>query len=119
MQNAPITTASRLYGEGIGGNCGQREVLMTVCSGASGGFVPRGGFTIGNVFVTRQPEVSTTLLSHETKHSDQWAILGLAMPAAYGLAEAASIATGASGAKAGCNNAFKIAAGPEEGGYKC
>lgn len=118
-RNAGVSLGGAAYALASGAKCGRRSGLIVVCSGATRGFVPRGGFMVGNVFITRQSRVDGRLLRHETKHADQWAVLGLGFPVWYGGAEVVSVATGARGSRAGCNNVFERAAGLADGGYRC
>jgi len=73
-----------------------------------GGYA-RGGTTIGNVYLTGGSSPSKRLLRHETKHADQWALLGPLFPFFYGLAELIG-----RGPK---RNLFERWAGLEDGGY--
>lgn len=119
VRNAPAPAVGAAYALSTGAKCRLRTGLTVVCSGAKRGAVPRGGFMMGNVFITRQSTVGRRLLRHETKHSDQWAVLGLGFPGLYAAAEAAAWASGARGRRAGCNNVFERAAGRADGGYRC
>lgn len=75
---------------------------------------PRGGMTVGNVFLTSRTEIEPGLRRHEVRHADQWAVLGpLAFPVLYGLAEAAARLRG----KGPEGNVFERLAGLGEGGY--
>ncbi len=99
-----------------GGTCVQREQGMVLCHGVSDlGSGPREGLTIGNAFVTSLPEnrVTLDLLSHEAKHSDQWAVLGDKFAAIYVGDWLASRAAG----RGDCQ-LLEGLAGYEDGGYR-
>jgi RHS repeat-associated protein len=82
--------------------------LTVICTGARRLRI-KGGFTIGNVFVTglSRREVGPRLIAHEAKHSDQWAILGWGMGPAYAAAYF----------QAGECNIFERLADYTDGGY--
>ncbi|MGH9041654.1 MAG: PA14 domain-containing protein [Acidimicrobiia bacterium] len=119
VRNAPVSGLGALYGAAVGAKCRAREGMTLVCSNAKRGYVPRGGFMVGNVFITRQAVVGQRLLKHETRHSDQWAFFGQGFGLHYAGAEAVSLGSGARGDRAGCNNLFERAAGLKDGGYRC
>ena len=62
-----------------GANCGMNwDQVMVVCTGAKNNFLVRkGGTTYGSVFTTASNTADRTLLRHESKHSDQWALGGI------------------------------------------
>jgi len=91
------------------------EDLFICCTGAPRWLNgPRGGMTVGNVFLTSEADVAPDLRRHEVRHADQWAVLGpLAFPLLYGLAEAIARLRG----KGPEGNVFERLAGLGEGGY--
>jgi len=75
---------------------------------------PRGGVTIGNVFLTSGAGPTPELRRHEVRHADQWALLGpLAFPVLYVLAEGIAWLRG----KGPEGNVFERLAGLGDGGY--
>jgi RHS repeat-associated protein len=117
--NAPVTLLGVGYSKLQGADC-DWEAELTIACYETGGPVPRGGFTLGNVFITHKTDlaVSEERLGHERKHSDQWAIFtgvtgsALSFPVAYGI----------DWLQAGgnpCRQGFEQWAGLKEGGYKC
>ncbi|HMC41841.1 MAG TPA: hypothetical protein VKI20_02435 [Acidimicrobiales bacterium] len=75
---------------------------------------PRGGMTVGNVYLTSGGEPAPDLRRHEVRHADQWALLGpVAFPILYGVAELVARLRG-KGPRA---NLFERWAGLSEGGY--
>ena len=83
---------------------------MFVCTGMTGGYGPRAGFTFGNVYLTGDDKVDKRTLRHETKHADQWALLGWKFAVAY------AINAGITGNDP-CKNIFEWWAGFKGGGY--
>ncbi len=115
--NAPLTTGAAIYASARGGKCGFEAQLTVACYGMNGGY-PRGGLAVGNTFITgsSRGSVSAARLSHERKHSDQWAVFGLALPGLYlGNEAIARLIVGEN--RAACYNVFEIAAGLDDGGY--
>jgi RHS repeat-associated protein len=117
--NTPVTLLGVSYSELQGADCDWEAELTIACYG-TGGPVPRGGFTLGNTFITWQSKnmVTEEMLGHERKHSDQWAIFTgvtgnpLSFPVAYGI----------DWVQAGgnpCRQGFEQWAGLKEGGYDC
>jgi hypothetical protein len=62
--------------------------FMAMCTGMTGGY-GRGGTTVGSAFLTGNDPITEPLLSHEEKHTDQYAIFGgfVLFPILYGLEE--------------------------------
>jgi RHS repeat-associated protein len=115
IRNVPYTAGAYVWAEINGGNCGLGTGLVVVCTGvntwATG---PRPIVTIGNVILAEDEDLTEAEFVHETKHTDQWAIFGLALPGLYAGTEAVSQATG----HGSCWNPFEWWAGFEGGGYK-
>jgi hypothetical protein len=90
---------------------------MLMMSGMRTGFGPRGGVTIGAVYLTGADagRVSTQRKVHERRHVAQWAALGLTLPPLYFVAERVGPLLGAGDGVSG--NVFEIAAGLHDGGY--
>lgn len=110
------TAAGRAWALARGGHCSPAKGLMTLCTGMNGG-VPPGGhaFTIGNVVMTEDTGLRPGELAHETKHANQWAVLGLSFVPDYFTAM---------GISEGTNhgqfwNVFEANAGFKGGGYSC
>ena len=83
---------------------------MVVCSGASPRLHGGGGTTVGCVYVTSSPDVSTQIRCHESRHRDQWAIAGPLFALLYG-AEILRTKTDFT------RNVWERWAGLEDGGY--
>lgn len=84
------------------------------------GVGPRRTFTVGNVLLTRHSAAELQnrpeLLSHESRHSTQWALLGpLFVPCYYIEVLISLLLTGDDAAA----NVFEVAADLEAGGYAC
>lgn len=113
---APITAPTWVYAEATGGNCGFDPGLVVGCYGvhdwANG---PRGALTVGGValYEDEAEDVSDATREHEERHTDQWALFGLGLPALYFGNEAVSQATG----HGSCWNLLERSAGFEDGGY--
>lgn len=82
---------------------------MVVVTGMEGGCGPRTTVTIGQAVLTRQHDMTAELLTHEKRHTYQWAAFGALMPPLY-------FAAGAFGGGPE-GNVFEVAAGLEDGGY--
>lgn len=78
---------------------------LTVISGLPRWAYPRGGVTVGRVFLTG-PQPTAALLRHESRHVEQWRTYGLAMPILYWLA-----------GRDAHSNWFEVEAGLDDGGY--
>lgn len=93
------------------GHCHMRgNEGMFVCTGMTGGYGPRIGFTVGNVYLTASDTVSDAELRHETKHADQWALFGWKFAVPYALNAAATHNNP-------CKNFFEWWAGFKDGNY--
>lgn len=75
---------------------------------------PRSALTVGSAVITEQSGLSEDLLSHESRHADQWGIFGPLFPILYFGNEALSQL----GGMGSCGNEFERAAGFEDGGYR-
>lgn len=106
----PATVAALGWGVLHGGtvdSCGR----LLVVSGMEGGDGPRGGVTVGRVFLTEdQDRLDDAMVRHEERHTNQWAVLGGALPLLYAAAELAG--GGPNG------NLFEAHAGLADGGYQ-
>lgn len=123
VRNAPVTAASLALTEAgsiVTGNgladCHLRTGLMIECVGAAPAALPGGAWTIGNTIISQfgQP-IDADLLAHETKHADQWAILG-----PVGFVETWLVSSAVSGITTGtypCGNFIEWWAGLDAGGY--
>ena len=107
--NAPFTVPAIGWGLAHGGALEAAGGVFVV-TGMEDGYGPSSGITVGNVFLTGRAEPGAALLSHETVHARQWAVLGALTAPLYGLANAI-----AGGDPTG--NVFEIHAGLREGGY--
>ncbi|MCC7365165.1 MAG: hypothetical protein IT303_12420 [Dehalococcoidia bacterium] len=105
----PFTVPALAWGVANGGTVEVRGSMFVV-TGMDSGWGPRAGVTVGQVFLTNKEEVSDVLLAHESTHADQWAALGVLLPALYAANDAL---TGA----AADQNVFEVDAGLEAGGY--
>jgi RHS repeat-associated protein len=119
VRNAPITAlavgfaeAASLVTTGHGAGCGFATGLIVVCKNTPG-FAKDSFMTWGSA-VLGGSNPSADVLRHETKHADQWAILGPDMLWAYPAAAAISLATGGG---LFCNNVFERWAGLRDGQY--
>jgi hypothetical protein len=117
-RNRPYTAVALQWAIANGATCIDRGQGLYVCGSTEGRQLhsfadgPRGGVTIGNVFITEEDPYDTLddpdLLAHEAKHSDQWAIGGKWIPGLYWGSELAAGLVGVCGP-------FEVAAGAKEG----
>lgn len=107
--NAPFTLPAIGWGLAHGGALGAAGDVLVV-TGMEDGYGQGSGITVGNVFLTGRVEPGAALLSHETVHARQWAVLGALTAPLYGLANA--IAGGDP-----TRNVFETQAGLRAGGY--
>jgi hypothetical protein len=113
LRNLPVSTAAALWGVAHGGSARVHNGLLVV-SGMHSGFGPRGGVTVGSVYLTKEVGDAATL-RHEQHHAGQWAVLG---PAAFGVSYVAAQWTGTALLHAGdAGSVFEMAAGLHDGGY--
>ncbi len=87
--------------------------MMLVCTGVRL-FQPRGGTTLGSVYIARYPNPDQRLMGHEAKHADMWAVFGPAFAVLYVAEEARRLITGADNP---AYNLFEAAAGASDGAY--
>ena len=121
-RNQDFTTFALAWAQANGATCVDRGQGLYVCggNGAEGlnSFAdgPRGGVTIGNVYLTEDDVFDALedpdLLAHEAKHSDQWAVLGVAIVPIYLGTEGAAAILGTCGP-------LERLAGAEAGNYSC
>jgi hypothetical protein len=121
-RNLPYTTLGLEWAQANGATCIDRGQGLYVCGSTDAQGLnafadgPRGGVTIGNVFITEDDVFETLddpdLLAHEAKHSDQWAILGAAFAPIYLGTEGAAMLLGTCGP-------FERLAGANAGNYQC
>jgi hypothetical protein len=83
--NLPRTTIGVGWAYLNGGSCRLRHGLMVACTDMNWGYGFRGGFTLGNTYLTGADEVSAERMRHEAAHGTQWALLQGATPVVYGL----------------------------------
>lgn len=123
-RNAPVSLVAYRQARRNGGKCVRRSGLMIECSGMKGGYY-NGGTTYGNVWMRGKNGGGKARLRHETKHADQWAILG-----PFGFATSYGVSSGISSriykkrkpkngctARYACYNIFERGAGLRDGGY--
>jgi hypothetical protein len=108
VANLTISAGAVAWGLAHGGACSLHGDLTVSCGGLHGGYA-NGGTTVGNVWLYGEYG-GTERHRHESRHSDQWALFGLAFPALYG-AECAR--TGGDYRQ----NVFEQWAGLHDGGY--
>jgi hypothetical protein len=79
VKNAPLTLAGYGLAVAAGGHCSLQEGLMVYCSGVPAALALKGGWTLGNTYMSHrryQPGDLRKRLRHESKHSDQYVIFG-------------------------------------------
>jgi hypothetical protein len=116
LRTLPVTAMAVPWGLAHGGTPTVRGGLIVV-SGMDGGHGARSTVTLGSVALTARsgPRLNAAYLTHERRHSEQWAVFGpVGFPVAYGAAEAAAERWFGGH---GYGNVFEIAAGLLEGGY--
>lgn len=125
VANTPATAAGYGAAKSTGGDCRLEVGDWTVrCYNSS---LPPGtreggrSITIGNIIITEQSrsdfESDPSLIHHEYRHSQQWALFGpLLFPLFYGEESLHSMFLTGDPA---CLNAFEVDAGLEAGGYAC
>lgn len=86
LRNAPISLAAWSVARATGANCRFVEELMIACAKTDPALFRRGGTTYGNVWLFDEGFDQRRLRS-ETRHADQWAVMGLGLGPAYVLAE--------------------------------
>jgi hypothetical protein len=106
--NLPVTAVSVAWGRAHGGTCDMHGDLTVTCSEMHGGYA-NAGTTVGNAWLYDDLG-GAVRQRHETRHSDQWAMLGIAFPALYG-AECARTRNDYQ------HNVFERWAGLHDGGY--
>jgi hypothetical protein len=116
LRNLPVAALAVPWGIAHGATPGVRGGLV-VLTGMEDGHGARRTVTLGSVVLTERsrPQLNAHYLTHERRHSEQWAVFGpVGFPAAYGLAE---VVAGPWFGGHGHGNVFEIAAGLLEGGY--
>ena len=86
---------------------------MIECIGAAPEALPGQAWTIGNTIINQGDQLEPRVLAHETKHADQWAILG-----PFGFASTWLDSTAVSYVTTGtyrCGNFIEIWAGLKDG----
>lgn len=106
---APITVPALAWGVAHGGSV-HFEDGMLVVTGMDGGHGTRSTITVGQVVLTSRDDLEPLLLEHESRHGDQWALLGLLTPPLYYLSDVLQ-----GGAE---HNVFEVSAGLSDGGYE-
>ncbi len=102
----PYSAVGLAWGLAGGGRVRWRRGAIVECGSMRGGY-PRGGVTIGSVWLCGTLN-DDARLRHETVHATQWAIFGPLFPLAYLLAEVAFPME---------RNPFERWAGLRDGGY--
>ena len=105
---APITAPALAWGVAHGGSV-HFEDGMLVVTGMDGGHGTRSTITVGQVVLTSRDDLTPLLLEHESRHGDQWALLGMLTPPLYYLSD---MLQGGSE-----HNVFEVSAGLSDGGY--
>jgi hypothetical protein len=108
VANLPVTAVAVAWGRAHGGTCDVHRDLMVSCSQMHGGYA-NAGTTVGNVWLYGDLG-GEDRHRHESRHSDQWAMLGTAFPALYG-AECVRTRNDYH------HNVFERSAGLHDGGY--
>jgi hypothetical protein len=90
------------------GTCDVHGDLMVTCESMDGGYT-NAGTTVGNVWLFGD-KGGTERHRHESRHADQWAMLGLSFPALY------AVEHGRTGGDFH-QNVFERWAGLHDGGY--
>ena len=106
--NVPVSAVAVAWGRAHGGTCEVHGDLMVTCESMDGGYT-NAGTTVGNVWLYGDLG-GAERHRHESRHSDQWAMFGLAFPALYG---AESVRTEGDFHQ----NVFERWAGLHDGGY--
>jgi RHS repeat-associated protein len=119
--NAPVTAVGWAWAEGSSGGkagCHWRTGLILECSrSAAWSNGPLGVLAVGNAVINEGDPLQVARLAHETRHADQWAILG-----PVGFIDTWLFSTGVSHITTGtyaCGNFLEWWAGLEAGGYDC
>ena len=106
--NLPVSAVAVAWGRTHGGTCDIHSDLIVTCESMDGGYT-NAGTTVGNVWLYGDLG-GADRHRHESRHSDQWAMFGLAFPALYG---AESVRTEGDFHQ----NVFEQWAGLHDGGY--
>lgn len=106
---APITAPALAWGVAHGGEI-HFEGGMLMVTGMEGGHGTRSTITVGQVVLTSRDRLNTLLLEHESRHGDQWAVLGWLTPPLYYLSDVVQ-----GGPE---HNVFEVSAGLSDGGYE-
>jgi hypothetical protein len=112
VSNAGLTVAGVGWAYMNGGSCRLRKGLMVACTGMRWGYGFRGGFTVGNTYMTKARRVTDSRMRHEAAHASQWAVLGGAMPLSYAADWLAARGNP-------CRQVMERQAGLASGGYRC
>jgi RHS repeat-associated protein len=109
------TKAGLLYAQYYGGHCSPAKGGMILCVSLTGG-VAGHAFTVGNVIMTEDTQLRFKgELAHETKHADQWAMLG---PINFAVAYIANFELSKAVSGNQCLNIFEREAGFRGGNYR-
>lgn len=111
--NSTVTFLAWLYAESRDADRGGSPGLIVTCVNARPqGFWQSTTFQLGNLTLSSEARVDPVLQGHETRHADQWALLGggLLFPLLYGLEQLR-----VRGRRE--RNLFERWAGLQEGGY--
>ena len=105
--NLPVSAAGVLWGRAHGGTCVIHDDLFITCESMDSGFTDA-GTTVGNVWLYGTLD-GPDRYRHESRHADQWAVVGPSFPVLYG---AEFVRTGGRQ-----QNVFEQWAGLHDGGY--
>jgi hypothetical protein len=106
--NLPVSAVAVAWGRMHGGSCEVHGDLMVSCESMDGGYT-NAGTTVGSVWLFGD-KGGTERHRHESRHADQWAMLGVSFPALY------AVEHGRTGGDFH-QNVFEQWAGLHDGGY--
>ena len=105
--NLPVSAVGVVWGRAHGGTCVIHDDLFITCESMDSGFTDA-GTTVGNVWLYGTLD-GPDRYRHESRHADQWAVVGPSFPVLYG---AEFVRTGGRQ-----QNVFEGWAGLHDGGY--
>lgn len=119
VANIVPSGAGWAWAEANGAECGwNKKNQILICKGVDNAFAdgPKGGITIGSVFLTQSPDVSSCVSRHEGKHANQWSVYGAGFTGVYLTAEAFAAFDSWSMSEKRFND-LEVQAGLADGGY--